>query len=57
MNETVKRCTNKNRTFAFAPDKRFLKVYTNGRLSGFIFNTDKEVQIDGEKVKSSDFFK
>lgn len=56
MNETIKKYTNKNRTFKFAPDRRFIKVYTNGRINGFIFNTDKEITIDGEKIISKQLF-
>ena len=56
MNETIKKYTNKNRTFKFAPDRRFIKVYINGRINGFIFNTDKEITIGGEKIISKQLF-
>lgn len=49
--------TTKNRAFKFAPDRRFIKVYIDGRLNGFIWNSDVEIMIDGERVKSSEFFK
>lgn len=53
----IKKYTNKNRTFKFSPDKRFISVYINNRHSGFIFNNDKVIFIDGEEVVSSEFFK
>lgn len=53
----IKKFTNKHRTFKFAPDNKFIKVYIDGRLNGFIFNTDKVIIIDGEEIVSSEFFK
>ena len=53
----IKKYTNKNRTFKFAPDNRFITVYINKRANGFIWNTDKVIRIDGEEVVSSEFFK
>ena len=34
----------------------FLAVTVNGRLNGFIWNNDREVMIDGEKVIASTLF-
>ena len=53
----IKKFTNKKRTFEFAPDKKFIKVYYCGRLDGFIWNTDTKIYIDGDEVVSSEFFK
>ena len=53
----IKKYTTKNRKFKFAPDNRFITVYINGRMNGFIWNTDKVIRIDGEEVVSSEFFK
>lgn len=53
----IKRFTTKNRTFKFAPDNKFITVYINGRVNGFIWNNDKVICIDGEQVVSSEFFK
>lgn len=53
----IKKFTNKHRTFKFAPDNKFISVYVDGRLNGFIFNTDKVIIIDGEEIISSEFFK
>lgn len=57
MTKIMKKYTTKNREFKFAPDKRFIKVYIDGRLNGFIWNTDKVISVDGEEVISSEFFK
>lgn len=57
MTKMMKKYTTKNREFKFAPDKRFIKVYIDGRLNGFIWNTDKLISVDGEEVISSEFFK
>lgn len=56
MNETIKKYTTKNRKFKLAPDGKFIKVYINGRLNGFIWNNDTIIQIDGEAVISSRLF-
>lgn len=53
----IKKYTTKQRTFKFASDGRFIKVYINNHLNGFIWNTDKVIMIDGEEVVSSEFFK
>lgn len=52
----IQKYTSKNRTFKFAPDGRFICVYYNGKLNGFIWNTDKVIVIDGDHVVSSAFF-
>lgn len=52
----VKKYTTKSRKFSLAPDGRFIRVYVNGRLNGFIWNCDKVIKIDGEDVVSSAFF-
>lgn len=52
----IKRFTNKHRTFKFAPDHRFIRVYVDGRLNGFIWNVDKVIRIDGEEVNCREFF-
>lgn len=56
-NAMIEKYTNKNRTFKVAPDGRFIKVYINGRINGFIWNNDKEIRVDGDIVKQSEFFK
>lgn len=53
----IKKYTTKSRSFKFAPDRRFITVYIDGRCSGFIWNTNKAIVIDGEEVMSSEFFK
>lgn len=53
----IKKFTNKHRTFKFASDNKFISVYVDGRINGFIFNTDKVITIDGEEVVSSEFFR
>ena len=53
----IKKYTSKNRTFKFAPDGRFIRVYCNGKLNGFIWNNDKVIVIDGDCVVSSEFFR
>lgn len=57
MTNLVKKYTTKRRAFKMAPDNRFITVYINGRVNGFIWNTDTVITIDGEKVASSEFFK
>ena len=57
MTEMMKKYTTNNRKFEFSPDKRFIKVYWNGSLNGFIWNTSKIIRVDGEEVVSSEFFK
>lgn len=57
MTKLMKKYTNDNRKFKFAPDRKFIKVYIGGRLNGFIWNTDKVIMIDGNKIVSADFFK
>ena len=55
-NNLINKYTNKHRTFKYSPDNKFITVYVDGRNSGVIFNNDKIITIDGDKVKSSDFF-
>ena len=56
-NTMIKRYTNKHRIFKMAPDNRFIKVYVDGRLNGFIWNNDNIIRVDGDEVISSEFFK
>ena len=57
MNNTlIKKYTTKERTFKMAPDNRFISVYINGKLNGFICNIDKIIKIDGENINSCEFF-
>ena len=56
MTKLMKKYTTKNRTFKFAPDKKFIRVYINGRLNGTIWNNNKVIRIDGEEIVSSKFF-
>lgn len=56
MTKLMKKYTTKHRTFKMAPDKRFITVYKDGRVNSFIWNTDKVITIDGEKVVSTKFF-
>ena len=53
----IKKYTTKHRTFKIAPNNMFISVYIDGHLSGFIFNTDKIINIDGEEIVSREFFK
>lgn len=53
----IKKYTTKKRSFVFAPDNRYIRVYENGRLSGLIWNCDRKIQVDGDEIKSSEFFK
>ncbi|MBR1763069.1 MAG: hypothetical protein IJ731_06855 [Eubacterium sp.] len=55
-NSLIKKYTNKNRTFKFAPDSKYIKVYINGRLNGFIWNNSNIITVNGDKVVSSKFF-
>ena len=57
MNAMIKRYTNKHRTFKMAPDNRFIRVYIDGRLNGFIWNNNNIICVDGDEVVSSGFFK
>lgn len=57
MNRTIRQYTTKSRTFKMAPDQRFLTCYINGRVSGFIWNTNTKIMIDGKEITSSEFFK
>ena len=57
MTDTMKKYTTKSRTFKMAPDNRFISCYIDGRLSGFIWNTNTIIHIDGEEIVSSEFFK
>lgn len=56
-NAMIKRYTNKHRTFKMAPDNRFIKVYIDGRLNGFIWNNENVIRVDGDEIVSSEFFK
>lgn len=53
----IKKYTTKNRKFKFSYDRKFITVYINGRTSGFIWNCDRVILVDGEEVVSSEFFK
>lgn len=53
----IKKYTTKTRTFRVAPDGKFISVYQNGKLNGFIWNCDKRIMIDGEEIISSEFFR
>ena len=55
-NTMIKKFTTAKRTFKFSSDNKFIKVYFNGKLNGFIWNTDKVIVIDGNEVKSNLFF-
>ena len=57
MNAMIKKYTTKHRTFKFSPDKRFITVYIDGRMNGFIWNTDRVIRVNGDEVVSSEFFK
>ena len=57
MSKLMRKYTTKERTFGIAPDNRFITVYINGRINGFIWNTNTVIMIDGVKVVSSEFFK
>lgn len=53
----MKKYTTKKRRFEFGPDKRFIKVYYNNCLNGFIWNSNRKILIDGESIVSSEMFK
>lgn len=57
MTTLMKKFTTKNRAFKLAPNNRFITVYINGRVNGFIWNTDKVIKVDGKEIISSEFFK
>lgn len=57
MTKMMKKYTTKRRTFKFSYDKRFITVYQNGEMSGFIWNNDKVITVDGDEIVSSEFFK
>lgn len=57
MNAMIKKYTTKRRTFKYSHDKRFITVYIDGRMNGFIWNTDKVIRVNGDEVVSSEFFK
>ena len=57
MNAMIKKYTSRRRFFEVAPGNRFITVYVDGRISGFIFNNDRTILIDGEEVIQSEFFK
>lgn len=57
MTKMMKKYTTKNREFKFAPGKRYIEVYIDGRLDGFIWNTDTVIFVNGDEVVSSEFFK
>lgn len=56
-NEMIKKYTNKSRKLKMAPDNRFITVYINGRMNGFIWNNNNVIRVDGDEVVSADFFK
>lgn len=56
MTTMIKKFTNKHRTFKLSPCGRFYSVYVNGRLNGFIWNNNREIIIDGEKLVASNLF-
>lgn len=53
----IAKYTTKTRTFKVAPDKKFITVYQNGKVSGYIWNCDRKILVDGEEIVSSEFFK
>lgn len=53
----IQKHTTKHLTFKMSSDKRYIKVYVDGRMNGFIWNTDKVIYVNGEPVVSSEFFK
>lgn len=57
MTNLMKKYTTKTRSFKMAPDNKFITCYINGRVSGFIWNTDTTIRVDGEEIASSEFFK
>lgn len=57
MTKLMKKYTNKRRTFKMSYDKKFITVYVNGSMNGFIWNNDKVILVDGEEIVSAEFFK
>lgn len=57
MTELMRRYSTNRRKFKFSPDKRFIKVYLDEKLNGFIWNNDVAIYVDGDKVIASEFFK
>ena len=56
MTKMMKKYTTKRRQFKLSFDGRYIQVYVDGRMNGFIWNTDKVIFVDGEPVVSSMFF-
>ncbi len=57
MIKLVAKYTTKRRAFRVSPDARFISVYIDGRLNGFIWNTPTVIRVDGDLIVSSEFFK
>lgn len=57
MNAMIKKYTAEGFTFKYSSDKRFITVYIDGRMNGFIWNTDTVIWVNGDEVVSSEFFK
>ena len=57
MNAMIKKYTNKHLTFKLSSDKRYITVYIDGRMNGFIWNTNTVIRVNGDEVVSSEFFK
>lgn len=57
MNRMVKKYTSKRRSFKLSPCGRFYRVYVDGQLSGFVWNNEKVIRVDGDQIVSSEFFK
>ena len=55
-NHLIEKYTSDRMKFEFAPDRRFIKVYINGRFNGFIWNIDRMIVVNGDEVNSSEFF-
>lgn len=53
----ITKYTTNRRTFKFSFDRRFITVYNDGRVSGYIWNCDRVIYVDGDAVVSSEFFK
>ena len=56
MTEMMKKYTTRGRHLEWGPNGRYIRIYYRGRFEGCIWNTDRIITIDGEKVVSSDFF-
>lgn len=56
MTDMMKKYTDKHMKFKFDYSKKFIMVFIDGKLDGFIWNCEKVILVGGDKVVSSEFF-